>query len=217
MIKEESIESISELLKKIPKKWDGKKSILDMKNNDGRNWKQMEWIGWYFESLCDRYLKDIMEFHKIRYGRTSFDGFLEVPFDFKTHISNSKVKESVINDTEAILKALQEYGYIIIIMVLGKAEYNDLDRTFYKWHEEIKGGKSKYELDRIKRKAPSRLRKTEFDIEEIIIFKFDENTMKKCKGFQTGFRNSNGKPRRPKVALNPSLLIDDEIIKRIKF
>ena len=156
MIKEESIESISELLKKIPKKWDGKKSILDMKNNDGRNWKQMEWIGWYFESLCDRYLKDIMEFHKIRYGRTSFDGFLEVPFDFKTHISNSKVKESVINDTEAILKALQEYGYIIIIMVLGKAEYNDLDRTFYKWHEEIKGGKSKYEKAREERGAWSR-------------------------------------------------------------
>jgi hypothetical protein len=41
--------------------------------------------------------------------------------------------------------------------------------------------------------------------------------MKKCKGFQTGFRNSNGNPRRPKVALNPALLTDDEIIRRIKF
>jgi len=217
MIKDESIKSISEHLKEIPKKWDGKKSILDMRDNGGRNWRQMEWIGWYFEFLCERHLKEIMEFHKIRYGRTSFDGFLEVPFDFKTHISNSKVKESVINDTEAILKTLQKYGYIMIIMVLGKAVYNDSDRTFQNWHEKIKGGKSKYEEERIKRKAPSRLRKTEFDIEEIIIFRFDENTMKKCKGFQTGFRNSNGNPRRPKVALNPVLLANKEIIRRIKF
>ena len=217
MIKGDDINFISKHLKEIPKKWDGKESISDMKNNGGRHWKQMEWVGWYFEFLCEKYLKDIMEFHKIKYRNTSFDGFLKVPFDFKTHISNSKVKNVVINDTEAILNALRDYGYIIIIMVLGKAEYNDLDRTFYKWHEEIKGGKSKYELDRIRRKAPSRLRKTEFDIEEIIIFKFNENTMKKCKGFQTGFRNANGNPRRPKVALDPAFLTNDEIIQRIEF
>jgi len=217
MIKEETIKFISESLKKIPKKWDGKESISDMKNNCGRHWKQMEWVGWYFEFLCQKYLKDLLEFHKIRYGRTFFDGFCEVPFDFKTHISNSKNKNFVINDTEAILKALEDYKFIIIIMVIGKAEYNDLDRKFYKWHEEIKGGKSKYELERIKREAPSRLRKTNFDIEKIIIFKFDKETLKKCKGFQTGFRNSNGKPRRPKVSLNPDDLTQGEVIEKIEF
>jgi len=217
MLRKETLSLVSDILKTIPKIWGGKESILDMKNNGGKHWKQMEWIGWYFEFLCQRYLKDFMEFEKIRYGRTSFDGFLEVPFDFKTHISNSKVKESVINDTEAILKAFDQYGYFLIIMVLGNAKYNDKDRTFQNWHEKIKGGKSKYELERIKRKAPSRLRKTKFEVEEILIFKFDKNTMKKCKGFQTGFRNSNGNPRRPKVALNPDLLTNNEIIKRIKF
>jgi len=219
MIKEENLKEIANLLKKIPTRWDGKESILEMKNNNGKNWKQMEWIGFYFEYLCQKYLKEIMEFHKIKYGRTSFDGFLDVPFDFKTHILNSisKTKDSVINDTEAILNALQDYRYMVIIMVLGNAEYNDINRTFQNWHEEIKGGKSKYELDRIKRKAPSRLRKIRFDVKEIIIFKFDKNILERCKGFQKGFRNSNGKPRRPKVSLNPNDLLENEIIGRIKF
>jgi len=217
MVKEKAIKLISENLKKILKKWDGKRSILDMKNNGGRHWKQMEWIGWYFEFLCERYLKDVMEFHKIKYGNTDFDGFLEVPFDFKTHISNSKVKDVVINDKEAILNALRDYGYIIVIISLGEAEYNDLDRTFYKWHEEVKGGKSKYEFDRIKRKAPSRLRKMSFDIREIIFVKLDENTLKKCKLFQENFRNADGSPRRPKFKINPDDLEEKEIIERVEF
>ena len=52
-----------------------------------------------------KYLKEIMEFHKIRYGNTSFDGFCEVPFDFKTHISNSKVKDVVIDGSIWLLSS----------------------------------------------------------------------------------------------------------------
>ena len=44
-----------------------------MKENNFNQWRQMEWIGFYFEYLCQKYLKDIMEFHKIKYGRTSFE------------------------------------------------------------------------------------------------------------------------------------------------
>ena len=200
----------------MPKSWDGKNSILDMKNNGGKNWRQTEWIGWYFEFLCERYLKEIMEFQKIKYGNTYFDGFLNVPFDFKTHVSNSKTKDVVINDKEAVLNALRDYGYIIVVMAIGKAEYNDLDRTFQNWHEQIKGGKSKYEFDRIKRKAPSRLRKVNFKVDEIFFIKMDKETLKKCKIFQENFRNSNGSLRRPKFSLNPYKL-DKEIIKKIEF
>ncbi len=32
------------ILKSIPKLWDGKTSILEMKNADFNQWKQMEWI-----------------------------------------------------------------------------------------------------------------------------------------------------------------------------
>ena len=36
---------IGEGLKNIPTMWDGKKAILEMKENEYPHWKQMEWIG----------------------------------------------------------------------------------------------------------------------------------------------------------------------------
>lgn len=212
------IKQIGEILKTISKNWDGKKAILEMKNSNFNQWKQMEWIGFYFEFLCQKYLKSIgMEPHKIKYGNTSFDGFLEIPFDFKSHALNTERHEIVINDTEAITKAIEKYGYIITIIALGKVKYNDKNRSFQKWHEKIKGGKSKYELERIKRGAWSRLRKTEFNIQEIIFVKINKGTLDKSGSFQKNFRNADGSLRRSKIMINLEKLNDEEIIHRIKF
>ena len=35
----------------IPKYWDGRESILEMKESGYPQWKQMEWIGFYFQTL----------------------------------------------------------------------------------------------------------------------------------------------------------------------
>ena len=46
-IKEES-QLIREVLKtKIPNMWDGRKSILELKEANF-NWRPMEWVGWFF-------------------------------------------------------------------------------------------------------------------------------------------------------------------------
>lgn len=217
MIKEESIKYISEHLKELSKKWDGKKAIIEMKENSFNQWRQMEWIGFYFEFLCQKHLKNLMEFHKIRYGRTSFDGFCEVPFDFKAHALNTEVHNVVINDTEAIEKAIEEYGCVITIMALGKVTYNDKNRKFQKWHQEFKGRKSKYEKEREERGAWSRLRKIAFDTQEIIFIKINKETLERCGSFQENFRNSNGSPRRSKVMINLDKLNKDEIIEKIEF
>ena len=181
---------IGEQIRNIPKIWDGKKAIVEMKESGYSHWKQMEWIGFYFEYLCQKHLKDIMEFHKIKYGRTSFDGFCEVPFDFKAHALNTEVHNVVINDTEATIKAIEKYGYVIVIMALGKVTYNDEDREFQKWHQKIKGGKSKYEKEREVRGAWSRLRKVAFDTQEIILIKINKGTLERCGSFQKNFRLS---------------------------
>lgn len=217
MIKKESIEKISDILKKLPKKWNGKEAILEMKKNNFNQWKQMEWIGFYFEYLCQEYLKEIMKFHKIKYGNTSFDGFLEVPFDFKSHAINTESHKVIINDTEATIKAIKEYDYVIVIMALGEVKYNDKNRTFQKWHEKIKGGKSNYELKRIERGALSRLRKTEFNLKEIMFIKINKETLEKCGSFQKDFRNANGKLRRSKVLLDLEKLNEDEILDKLEF
>jgi hypothetical protein len=177
----------------------------------------MEWIGFYFEFLCQKYLKNVMEFHKIKYGNVKFDGFFKVPFDFKAHALNTESHQVIINDTEATIKAIEEYGFVIVIMALGEVEYNDVKRTFQKWHEELKGGKSDYELERIKRGAISRLRKCEFDLKEIMLIKIDKSTLKKCGSFQKDFRNANGSARRSKVLLDLEDLNKNEVIRRIAF
>lgn len=217
MIHKQIIEEIINNLKNMPKDWDSKEAILEMKNEGFRQWRQMEWIGFYFEYLCQKHLKEIMEFHKIKYGNTSFDGFVEVPFDFKSHALNTKSHKVVINDKEATYKAIKKYSCVIVIMALGWAKYNDKDGSFYKWHEKIKGGKSKYELERIKRKAWSRLRKVKFDVKEIKLIKIDEDTLKRCSSFQENFRNADGSPRRSKVMINLKDLKKEEIIEQVKF
>ena len=217
MIRKSTIKEISDILKTIPKKWNGRKAILEMKENKFNQWRQMEWIGFYFEYLCQKYLKKIMKFHKTKYDNTSFDGFLEVPFDFKSHAINTESHKVIINDTEATIKAIEEYNYVIVIMALGEVVYNDLDKTFQKWHEKIKGEKSKYEEERIKRNALSRLRKTEFNLKELMFIKINKETLERCGSFQKDFRNADGSPRKSKILLDLENLKNEEIIKKIEF
>lgn len=218
MVRKEIVLELSQILKdKMIRKWEGKEAIKQMKNKNYAHWKQMEWIGFYFEFLCQSCFKDKMEYHKISYGRTSFDGFLEVPFDFKAHALNTESHQVIINDTEATVKAIDKYGSVVVIMALGEVKYNDEDRSFQKWHEAIKGGKSRYELERIKRGALSRLRKTEFDLNEIMFIKINKKTLEKSGSFQKNFRNADGSLRRSKVLLDLERLDDEEVLHRIEF
>jgi len=207
---------ISEGFKNILLVWDGRKSILEMKESGFPHWKQMEWIGWYFQFLCERFLKDIVEIPGPKFGNVRFDGFLKIPWDFKDHAINTSSHQIIVNDSEATAIGIEKFGSVGLILAMGKVEYNDEQRTFQKWHEALKGGKSKYELERIKRGAWSRLRKTEFNLEQISFIKIDDNVLIKCGSFQRDFRNSNGRPRREKVLLDLEKL-DEEIVYFLDF
>lgn len=186
----------------VRKHWDGKECILEMKDSGNRQWKQMEWIGFYFQYCCDTYLESIMTIPGPKYGRVEFDGFLGIPWDFKAHAMNTSSHQIIVNDSEAIAKGIEEYGSVGLILALGKVVYNDENRTFQKWHQDLKGGKSKYEIERIKRGAWSRLRKTHFDLQQISFIEITDETLIKCGTFQNDFRNSNGNPRRAKVLID---------------
>jgi len=207
---------ISEGFKNIPLVWDGRKSILEMKEAGFPHWKQMEWIGWYFQFLCERFLKDIVKIPGPKFENVEFDSFLKIPWDFKAHAINTSSHQIIVNDRDAIAKGIEKFGGVGLILAMGKVEYNDEKREFQKWHEELKGGKSQYELERIKRGAWSRLRKTEFNLEQISFIKIDDSVLVKCGSFQRNFRNSNGRPRREKVLLDLEKL-DEEIVYFLDF
>ena len=207
---------IARHLKGISKKWDGKKAILEMKKSGYQQWKQMEWMGFYFQFLCEKYLSSIMEIPGPKYGNVKFDGFKNIPWDFKAHAMNTSSHQIIVNDSEATAKGIKDHGAVGLVLALGKVLYNDEDRNFQKWHEALKGGKSQYELERIKRGAWSRLRKALFDLQQISFIKITDETLIKCGSFQSDFRNSNGRPRRSKVLINLEDL-DEELIYFIEF
>lgn len=219
MTKEDFLEisqCISIEFKNIPKIWDGKKAILEMKDANFPQWKQMEWIGWYFQFLCERLLKDKVKIPGPKYGNVHFDGFKVIPWDFKAHAINTSSHHLIVNDSEAVSNAIKEFGCVGLIVALGEVEYNDSYKTFQKWHEELKGGKSDYEIERIKRGAWSRLRKVKFYLKQISFIKIDDAVLVKSGSFQRNFRNANGSLRREKVLLNLEKL-DEEIIFFLEF
>jgi hypothetical protein len=199
-------DQLEKLLSQMPAEWDARTAILEMRAAGYPHWKQMEWIGFYFQFLCDTKLPPLMKIPGPRYARVEFDGFAEIPWDFKAHpLKNSKGQHSksvIVNDSIAILEAIKQYGGAGLILASGDAEYNDRDRSFQLWHQDLKGGLSRYEEERILREAPSRLRKTSFFLREISLYVLDLETVEKLGSFQEGFRNSDGSPRKPKVLLD---------------
>lgn len=219
MTKEEFLKiarEISQGFKNIPILWDGRMSILEMKESGFKQWKQMEWIGWYFQFLCEKFLREIIKIPGPKYGNVQFDGLKKIPWDFKAHAINTSSHQIIVNDSEAIASAIKDFGCVGLILAMGEVKYNDDKRTFQEWHEALKGGKSKYEVERIKRGAWSRLRKVEFKLEQISFIRIDDTVLVKCGSFQRDFRNAGGQPRREKVLLDLEKL-DEEIIYFLDF
>jgi hypothetical protein len=209
-IKEE-IRLIRDTLKaNIPLVWDGMECLLELKEAD-YNWKQMEWIGWYFEYKASLVLISTMGGENgPTYGNTSFDYKKRYVWDFKAHPLNSSSHPwAIMNDCEAVQSCINENKGLGFIIALGNALYNDENRTFKSWHDELKGKTSDYEIERIKRGAQSRKRKTSFELTHYLAVFFQNMAQiekdlgeDKIRYFQKGMRNADGSLRRAKYQIN---------------
>lgn len=209
----DTVEKLQIASRNMPKIWDGRQAILEMKAAGSRHWRQMEWMGFYFEFLCETHFACIIDMPGKKYGRTEFDAFREISWDFKAHAANTTNHRVITNDAEAIANTIGDYGYYGMILAIGEVEYNDEQRSFKRWHDELKEGISKYEVSRINRGAMSRRRKTAFVLSEIHFICFDGETLTQCGGsFQKGFRNADGSPRREKVTVNIRKIPDDALV-----
>lgn len=97
--------------------------------------------------------------------------------------------------------SIARHGFHGEIIALCDVEYNDINRSFQKWHSELKGGLSKYEKERKERTSVSRYRKTKAELTEILFVIFTSNDLSKLSIMKQG-RNSNGKPRPEKYMLD---------------
>ena len=209
-------DTIFRLLKEgLPEVWDGKECIKYMRFEGCRQWRQMEWPGFYFQFMCETILSKggFMDIPGPKYGNVEFDGFKTIPWDFKAHsIDPAREDKEIIptNGYSEVLKAIDEYGTVGFIIMSGLTKYDDENQSFKHWHDEFKGGISNYEKDRIKRKARSRRRKVSVSPKELIFVFVNDDNIDSCDKFQKNFRNADGSPRNDKVQLN--LKSNDKLI-----
>ncbi len=202
-----SEEIFNRLMEKLPLYWDGKDAIRYMKENGCRNWKQMEWPGWYFQFMCETILGEERYFSipGPAYDNVEFDGEKVIPWDFKAHTENSSNTNKVpTNGYQEILRAIEHYGTVGFIIASGDVIFDDENQTFKKWHDALKGTTSNYERERILRGAPSRRRKASFNLTKIRFVFLDKKSIGYCGHFQSGMRNSNGNIRKSKIMLDIS-------------
>jgi hypothetical protein len=206
----------------IPQFIDGKDAIMEMKNGGSRNWRQMEWIGWWFEFFIDEKIKPQVGITVgPRYGNTTFDLKLNYVWDLKAHPINKD--QLLLNDQEAIRDCIVENGGVGFIIVEGEVAYDDTKETFKIWHDTLKGKQSAYVADRIARNAPSRRRKVSFTPKTIVGIWIDSietlingQTQGWISGFQENMRNSDGNPRRAKFKFTTSKIPENCIVGTIK-
>lgn len=214
---EEANEIAAVLRASLPRHLDGRAAIQEMKDGGWHQWRQMEWIGWYYEWKLGELLRaGLGGGPGPRYGNTVFDYRRNHVWDFKAHPflnPNGQPNEPMIlNDQEAVQRCLTEHGGLGFVVVNGVAGFDGGDE-FKTWHDEIKGGPSDYERARVARGAPSRRRKTSFTVQEIEFYFFvkkDEIERGLAEGwlgaFQEGMRNADGSPRRAKYSIFTNLV-----------
>lgn len=203
-----AIKEIARALEVVPKHWDGREAILELKESDYK-WRENEWIGWYFQYWCEKNLANIgMRVPGNKFGRSEFDGFLVVDWDFKAHAlfdRNGKPANIIpANDEEATLATIDRNGTTGLIVAQGKATFDE-DGKFREWHKALKG-ESAYSLANRARGVRQRVYKTAFSLDRIDIFLLNHSNVDLLGSFQSGMRNSNGNPRRAKMSIDLSKL-----------
>lgn len=194
------IDILKSKLSDLPKEWDGKTSILELKEAD-YNWRQMEWWAYYFEFKARQVLQSYFNFPGDRFGNVSFDLRGSINWDLKSSAIKRYNHNIILNDKTAMDASLEKDYYHGEIIALCDVAYDDHDRSFQKWHTALKGGLSQYETERISRTPISRYRKTKAILTEIAIIVFKNDDFKKLNIMKQG-RNSNGSPRKEKYMLN---------------
>jgi len=206
-IQREGQEIQSALWDGLPPVWNGKDAILELKSAEYQ-WKQMEWIGWYFEWKAKRVLiGKLGGSDGPKYGNTRFDYRKEFVWDLKAHPGNSRTLFTILNDVEAIDRSIREFGTIGFILAVGTVGYDE-SGSFKPWHDGLKGGVSRYEEERVLRGAKSRRRKISFEVENYLTFALDREDIVRglSEGwlrdtFQKGMRNADGSSRRAKYSI----------------
>ena len=219
---QEALEIAKYLLAALPPQVEGRTAIVEMRDGGSRHWKQMEWIGFYVEYIVEaRVRREVGAKQGPMRQNTRFDLQLTRVWDLKAHPVS--VPTSPLNDQVAIRECIRDYGGVGFVILEVDAEYDE-SGEFKKWHDELKGDRSRYEDERVARGAPSRRRKVAFrPMLVTAIYLSSESDIQDglaegwLSEFQTGMRNSDGTPRRAKFAISPNRVPSKYIAVQVRY
>ena len=190
----------------LPTDWDGKKCIKEMKDRNSRNWKQLEWIGFYGEELVLQHLPgDVFSIPGDSYGNATFDFQGAVNWDIKAHPRTTN--GAWLNDKEAMDLSVADYGFAGLV-ILGLDCMYDEGGDFKAWHDRLKGKRTQYERNRVSRGARSRRRKTHAILRNVDLVLLDSSHLQQLKEVQKNMRNSDGSPRRGKYSITNEQIVE---------
>ena len=207
MLEKKIIDTVKKLRlasQNMPKVWDGRKSILEMKDANFEHWRQREWLEFYFKFLCEKHFDSVIDMPGKKYSNTEFNAFREISWDFKVDSVDAGAYSVTANDAKAIEATLSGYNYYGMILAIGDMEFDDKETSFKKWHDELREKVSKYDANKINSGIMSRTRKTVFTLKEIHFICFNSETLHQCCGlFQDGFGETDGnRPNRREVRID---------------
>ena len=124
--------------------WNGRSCVNEMREADHNQWKQIEWVGWYFEFVG---LPAIINAHgggPEKIGRTTFDYVRNYVWDLKTHaeegvrVPGDFKRPAPLNDKAAMEECLSERGSLGFITLSGAASFEG-HVEFDNWHRALRG------------------------------------------------------------------------------
>ena len=190
----------------LPDTIDGQTAIIAMRDGGSRNWKQMEWIGFWFEFVVETQVLEAVDGKPgPKFGRTQFDLMLNAPWDLKAHPAD--VNEVILNDVAAVDQCIHQFGVINYLLLKGDVVYDEMG-TFKNWHDSLKGKPSRYVVAGLASGRRNRVRKTNFSPHEILGIQLDQGDIRRGEAagwisrFQKGMANANGRPRKPKYRIH---------------
>jgi hypothetical protein len=206
----EEAKKIAEIINsKLPRVVDGRAAIEQMKAEGSRNWRQMEWIGFWFEHFTEKYLNAETGFSRGPiFGNVEFDAQGNFVWDLKAH-PNEAGNKVLLNDQEAVRSCIDRFGGLGYVILQGSAIYESERGEFRIWHDSLKGKKTAYQLKNIALGKRHRVRKSTFKPTNLKVLWIDSSASLEqglangwIEPFQEGMTNSNGKPRRSKFMLD---------------
>ncbi|MCH9704682.1 MAG: hypothetical protein K0U15_00965 [Proteobacteria bacterium] len=191
------ISLFQQTLKKIPIEWEGKQCVHELKKFN-YHWEQAEWQNFYFRyKFMQSVYCEQTQIPGDKYGKDVFDVKGEINWELNVATLKTDFCTVTLSNTATIHKAIAEHGYHGEVIALCNFAYDDNNRSFQSWHENLKG--ESFALDEIP--THCKYRKVRASVHTVVFLILKEEDLAKLPTVQ-GEVESDGKRGAVRYRLN---------------